>query len=84
MKISPQERASNHEKRKALQALGTKGITTIQASGDLDVIMSAPTVLELRGLGWNISTLWRISENANGQTRGSTWDVFMAGLGARN
>lgn len=51
----------------ALHEAGAKGITTIKAREELDIMASAPRIHELRhDYGKNIQTIWETDENAQG------------------
>lgn len=50
-----------------LQAAGSAGVTTIEARERLGVMHPGARVLELRRMGWEIATVWSITESARGR-----------------
>jgi hypothetical protein len=50
----------------ALKDRGSEGITTICGRESVNVMHIAARVMELRRQGWNISTVWDVTENAQG------------------
>ena len=51
---------------KYLEEAGSKGASTIELREQLDIMMPAPRIKELREDGYEILTRWTITENAQG------------------
>lgn len=55
----PHENCAEAQRERLLDALSRGSVTTIQARRDLDIMMPAARVHELRhGEGYNIATVW--------------------------
>lgn len=52
----------------ALKDRGSKGVTTIYGRESLNIMHIAARVMELRRQGWNIATVWDVTENAQGHS----------------
>lgn len=74
---------TNAQRRRLLKALkeaGPKGITTIQAREDLDIMAPAPRIFELRHyFGHNIQTVDVYDENAQGNSHKCSRYVLLGG-----
>ena len=64
----------------ALREAGNSGINTIQARHELDIMMPAARVHELRhDEGYNIQTIWTIEQTPAGNTHRVARYVLMSG-----
>lgn len=66
----------------ALIAAGGKGITTIQARDELNVMHPAARIQELRESGIRIETIWTTSINTQGKKHRNARYVLMSEGGA--
>lgn len=72
--------AQRHRLIEALRAIGSNGLTTIQIREQLDIMMPAARVHELRWkLGYNIQEIRDHDENAQGNRHTCSRYVLMAG-----
>jgi hypothetical protein len=62
------DNSANSQRMRLLKKLRESNITTIEARRDLDILMPAARVFELRALGHDIATFWTSAPTDCGRT----------------
>jgi hypothetical protein len=62
------DNSAHSQRMRLLQKLRESSLTTIEARRDLDILMPAARVFELRAIGHDIATVWTDAATDSGRT----------------